>query len=206
MNEVIIIGGGYSVKEGIEKGLWNKIKGKTVWSLNYAYKVMSYLPTAELWVDSTFFKENASDLQLLAKKGVKLYAKKHPMYAFIDEIKQFETTRSREYFDKFIYIGSQGLVGFFALSLAVKFFKFDRIFILGYDYNAKGNITHFYQDKIHHKGVGKVSVYLNRNGSVKREVKDFDVYKNYNIYNVSLESNIQTFPKISYEEFFEMIR
>jgi len=205
MNEVIIIGGGYSVKEGIEKGLWGKIKDKEVWSLNYCYKVMPYLPTVELWVDSTFFKENAGELQVLAEKGVKLYAKKHAMYAFIDKITQFETTREKRDFDKFIYIGSNGLVGFFALSLAVR--EFERIFLLGYDYGAKNrNTTHFYQDKITHRGVGKIEVYLNKNGSVKREVQDFEVYKNYNIYNVSLISNIQTFPKISYEEFFEMIK
>jgi len=204
MKEVIIIGGGYSVKEGIEKGLWNKIESKVIWSLNYVFKVMPYLPTAELWVDSSFFKENASELQLLAEKGVKLYAKKHAMYAFIDKITQFETTRNKEDFNKFIYIGSNGLVGFFALSLAVR--QFDRIFILGYNYNVIDNKTHFYQDKIIHRGVGKTSVYLNKNGSVKKEVRDFEVYKNYNIYNVSLKSNIQTFPKISWEEFFKMIK
>jgi len=41
--EVIILGGGYSVKEGIEKGLWNKIKDKNVWSLNYVFLTMPFL-------------------------------------------------------------------------------------------------------------------------------------------------------------------
>jgi len=40
MKECIIVGAGYSIKEGLEKGLWAKIKGKEVWSLNSAFKTI----------------------------------------------------------------------------------------------------------------------------------------------------------------------
>ena len=74
--KAILIGGGASITEGIEKNLWEKIRGKDIWSLNYAYKTMPYFPTRELFVDKSFYRNNREDLLLLALNGVKMYSKK----------------------------------------------------------------------------------------------------------------------------------
>lgn len=213
---VIIIGAGYySLKEGLNLDLWNKIKGLEIWSLNSIYKIMPYLPSRQLWVDVDFFKHNAHDLQVMYQKGVKLCTKKHPYYAFFDGINQYDCTRDIKN-DKDIYIGGLGLVGMFALSLATKE-QYSPIFLLGYDFGCPidkkdERKTHIYQDKIkdlniYSTGVGRPEIYLHKNGRVKHEVKDFDKYKDYKyIYNVSLYSNIMSYPKISWDEFFNMIK
>ena len=88
--EVILVGAGYSLKEGIDKELWDKIKGKEIWSCNYAYRTMPYLPARELWTDINFFNWNIDELQQLAQKGVPCYAKKNGKYDRIPEINQYK--------------------------------------------------------------------------------------------------------------------
>jgi hypothetical protein len=210
MKRCILIGGGYSVKEGIEKGLWDIIKNEEVWSLNYAYKTMPYLPKKQIWVDSTFFKDNVVELQKLNQAGVECHTKFNNIYAFIETIQQHNTTREINN-DKDYFIGQMGLVGMFALSIAVKS-NYEEIYLLGYDFgtnNIDNKLTHYYQGKIRtmSTGVGYPDVYLNTDNKVKREINDFYKYKDYKtIYNVSINSNIQCFPKITYEEFFNKIK
>jgi hypothetical protein len=55
---LIIVGGGYSVAKGIKQGLWERIKGNDIWSLNFAYKTMPYLPSTEIWIDKMFLSLN----------------------------------------------------------------------------------------------------------------------------------------------------
>lgn len=207
----IIIGGGHSVKEGIEKDLWNKIKGKDIWSLNYAYKTMPYLPKRELWVDVSFFKENTNDLQDLAKKEVVLCAKKHNMYSFISEIKQYTTTRNIKESKEKCYIGSSGLVGFFSLSIAISE-GYTEIYLLGYDWGTpdiNNKKTHYYQSdiKVNSSGIGNVGIYLDKNNKPNEKIKDFEIYlkENSKIYNVSLISHINYFEKLSWENFFNKL-
>jgi hypothetical protein len=220
---VIIIGGGASVKEGIDKGLWSYIKGEQIWSLNFAWLAMPYLPSRELWVDIKFFRDNIERLEELSKKGVVLIAKTHRDYLTIPQIKQYNTSReSNNYFGKealaknIIFYGRQGLVGTFALSLAIGE-GFKNIFLVGFDYGTPDineKFTHFYQDKIkelsiNSSGVGRPLIYRNPNNTVKRDVEDYKIYlreKDVNIYNVSLLSNIPYFQKISYEEFFKILK
>lgn len=204
----IIIGGGYSVKEGIELGLWDKIKDKEVWSLNFAYKTMPYKPRRELWADINFFKNHIEELQTLYQSGVKCIAKAHGKYKFIAEIETYYTTRDIKEAKEKMYIGSMGLVGFLALSVAVRE-KYDIVYALGYDFgtnSVKNDKTHYYQEKIHvlSSGVRHPEFYREENGRVREDVRDFNIYKNSStkIYNVSLNSNIESFEKISYEQFF----
>ena len=66
------------------------------------------------------------------------------------------------------------------------------------------HLTHFYQGDINHRGIGKIN-YYNTKGKAD---KDFGVYsfeKQCKIYNVSLDSKIEIFPKISYDKFFSML-
>ena len=65
-------------------------------------------------------------------------------------------------------------------------------------------LTHFYQNDINHRGIGKVSYYNSQN----RAVVDFKPYKKekkVKIYVVSRKSKIETFPKISYDKFFQKL-
>ena len=53
-NQLIIIGGGASITEGIKKGLWKLLKGKFTLGLNYSYH---YYPnsTCQIYVDNDFY-------------------------------------------------------------------------------------------------------------------------------------------------------
>lgn len=211
--EVIIVGGGNSINEGIETGLWDKIKGKEIWSLNFAFKAMPYLPTREVWVDTTFWRNNIKELENLHKQGVICHCKENDRYNYIKEIIQHTTTRmpNKKEEENYVFAGTMGLCGMFALSLAVKE-KYERIFLLGYDWGTtQGSTqTHFYQGKqgivYQSSGVGRPEVYIQHNQQPKPTVKEFDRYKDYQeIYNVSLTSHIDTFKKLSYMEFYEKI-
>jgi len=214
--ELVIVAGGPSVSEGINLGLWDKIKGKEIWSLNYSFKFMPYLPAKQLWVDTTFFKNNIKEIQTLHEKGVKLVCKEsHRLYDNFKMIEKHEVCRTVKEANetKKLFIGEQGLVGLFALSYAIRM-SYENIWLLGYDFGTtdiKDSNTHFYQQEFKNtgllsSGVGRPSVYLDHKGSVKPSVKDFQYYTqfNCNIVNVSLTSNISTFKRIGYAEFLKL--
>lgn len=216
-NSLVIVGGGRSVQDGITLGLWDKIKDKTeVWSLNYSYKFIPFNPNKQLWVDTTFFKNNTNEIRDLHHKGIELVTKKAELYNNFP-VKQFQTFRSIAEAPKFpdgLFIGTLGLTGTFALSLACKM-NYDIIYLLGYDYGSPSldkKDTHFYQEKVQElgiksSGVANPRIYLDRDGSVKSSVKDYNYFDNSKslIYNVSLITNISNFKIISYETMFRMI-
>lgn len=216
--EVIILAGGWSVKEGLDQGLWDKIKGNQIWSLNFAFKFMPYLPSRQLWVDITFFRNVIKELQTLHERGVPLYCKENDIeYCNLKMINQSKVFRekTKPVADQF-FIGQMGLVGFFALSLAIK--EFDTVYLLGYDFgspNQDDKNTHWYQDlamnefsePIKSNGIKNPLVYLERNNAPKPMIRDFEYYQQFpnKIYNVSSRTNVTTFPIISYDEFFNKI-
>lgn len=205
---VVLIYAGMSLQEGISLDLWNQIKNMDVWSINFAFLTMPFLPKAEIFVDISFFKKNMEALQKLYLAGVPCHAKKHQVYAGINEINTYETTRNPQEMDKKLYIGRMGLSGFFALSLAIRQ-GYETIYMCGNDFGSKTAKTHYYQDdiKVESTGIGHPELYRN-NGQVKEEVRDWEYFLNYpaKIINVSPESAIECFPKISYLEFFERIK
>ncbi len=220
MAKIIIVAAGMSIKEGIEKGLWEKIKGNVIWSCNYAFMTMPYEPKRQLWVDKSFFKNNMIKLNELANRDVEMCAKEDNYFEGLPKIKCYQGSRnSQEYWGKLgieknrIYIGDQGFVGTFALHVAICE-GFTEIFLLGYDYGVPIHLmeqkkTHYYQDnlKIISSGVSRPEVYI-EGGKVKDKVNDYNVFAQepgVKIWNVSLESNIQVFSKISWEEFFNKI-
>lgn len=210
MKSVIIIGGGPSVKEGIELGLWEQIKGKEVWSLNYAYKTMPHLPAREIWMDKRFFKDNRDDLERLSNQGVQLHARFFDLYVALP-IKTYEITRDEKEFDKAFYVSTLGQVGPLALSIAIKE-GYDIIYLLGYDFGTTSptdKFTHYYQDthKVISSGIGVPEIYLLPSGKPVGKIKSFKIFseRHHNILNVSLKSNLPYFPKISWEEFFNKI-
>ena len=215
---VIIVGGGMSIRKAEAEGLWEKIKGKgDIWSLNYAFKAMPYLPDGQLWVDQSFFSNNQNDMDKLNKQGVTMMCKDAGVkYQFLKhDIELYEASRDekRQSLEKKqVFTGQSGFCGMFALSLAT-LKEYDEIYLLGYDFGTSGlkdTDTHFYQqdkrfDYVSH-GVGNPKVYYQANGSIKTAVRDFEIFSDYNqIFNVGIDSNISAFPKITYGAFFAML-
>lgn len=223
MKRVIILGGGYSVKEGIDKGLWEKIKPFELWSLNSVFKAMPYLPKKEIWVDIGFFKHEANNLRDLGLQGVELVTKERHNYKPIsDKLTLYGSSRvMEEYYGKEaitknkIYYGRMGLAGQFALSLAVAQ-GYDEIYLLGYDFGTTSNtikLTHWYQGNInkldiYSTGAHRPEVYLQKNNKPRLEIEDWEVYKkeeDVKIFNVSIGSHLTVFPRITYDTFFNML-
>jgi len=216
---VILVGGGASVKEGISKGLWEKIKSKTIWSCNYAFMTMPYLPKRQLWVDRSFFKNNLPALNELANKNVEMVCKANSLATPLPKVIGYNGIRTRaDYFGKLgieknkIFCGMQGFVGTFALHIAICE-GYNEIFLLGYDYGIppgenQGTFTHFYQNKLNVKstGMGRPEVYQDDKKNIKKDIEDYLMFlqeKDIKIWNVSMKSNIDCFEKITYERFFK---
>jgi hypothetical protein len=211
INQCTLIGGGPSIKEGIKKDLWNKIKWKFTIGLNYSF---NYFPSTILsFVDEKFYKDELEKLKslplIIGKESTRTQDIKLPNTILLKNSHEYKGLNSIK--ENKIYCSQ--LVGVFALTLAICLMEGEgEIFLLGYDFGDNGKeddkkrkITHFYQDKIDHRGVGKVSFYDTKD----RARKLFSVYKNekVRIYNVSLNSKIpeEIFPKISYDEFFKLL-
>jgi hypothetical protein len=124
------------------------------------------------------------------------------------------------------------LIGIWALTLAIAL-GFKEIYLLGYDCKEINGQTHFYQgvidlnkttpiyvkgklkdNRLHFRGVGKnpqgnykTSTYNNENKHLnKKWFAPFKQENNIKIYNVSPDSSIDVFPKISYDEFYSKVK
>lgn len=112
------------------------------------------------------------------------------------------------------------LTGLFTLTLCIML-GFKEIYLLGFDFGEVDGKTHFYQEDNPENQIIGINKYgkktisglgKDKNGNYKTSCYGsnpnnwFDVYKpelkNINIYTVGLESKINTFPKISYTEFY----
>jgi hypothetical protein len=215
MKRCFLIGGGPSVKEHIANGLWDILKGQDVWSINFAFMTMPYLPQRELFTDTTFFRNNTPELEKISRQGVKFYSKKHRNYLLIPEMNTYECIRTRlnSVYDDKIFIGNMGLSGCFALSIACKE-EYDEVYLFGYDFgtvNPLDRFTHFYQNdiKVQSDGITRWEIYRNPENSISKNVKDFEYYLLYpktKIFNISLGSNIPYFPKLTLEQMKEQIK
>ena len=178
--QLVIIGGGSSINKGVDKGLWAALRGCFAIGINYSYRYFD--STCLACVNySDFYDTNRKELAKLPL--IITPNRPHPSKW------ENNTVTVKEHFV---------LSGVLALSVACKLLNADdEIFLLGYDYGAYNGKTHFYQDKIHHRGVNKTA-YYDYEGHAERDFRDF----NSNIYNVSINSRINVFPKLSYEQFF----
>ncbi len=213
--QIILLGGGSSITEGIQKGLWKKLENKFTIGINYSYHHLN--STLQVYLDYKLYNENKKDMDklplIITKTGKKL-----PLNT--TQLKSISTYHRDV--RQGCYKGS--LSGIYSVSLGIHLLNEGDLFLLGYDYDPlkdkngkyikdkKGRfITHYYQnmpDKngkiIEHRGIGKVNYY----GARGRADRDFGVYKQekkVHIFNVSLQSKINTFPKISYDQFFKML-
>ena len=205
--QLVIIGGGASICEGIEKGLWDKLDGKWTIGINYSFNY--YKSTIQCYLDNKFFDKEEGQLSKLPL----IITKPHKKKKIANQIHIRLNTKGSRNLKQGAYKGS--LTGIFSLSLAIYLLDVGEIFLLGYDYGASGvitakdkktkhNKTHFYQGKIKHTGVGKVN-YYNTKGRAERDFKPFESEKKIKIYNVSTNSQISTFQKINYDGFFKKL-
>ena len=195
IEEIIIVGGGLSVSEGLLLGLKSLIKDKCVLGCNYAFKHFDL--TALCFTDSGFYKtkdpvrnpdiyEELSHLPLIIglDKNPRL-----PIHPNTIIIKQPKTT----------IINKCPVTGLFALAIAEKL-EPKNIFLLGFDWTVEGN-THYYEDT-KHRGIGYTKFFKKHNPI--SYFKYFDNSKS-KIYNVSPSSNISNFEKINYKKMFELL-
>ena len=222
--ECIILGGGSSIKDGIALGLKDKIKDKFVIACNYAFMHFDN-STLLAFYDRNFYKPVNKDNPDIYEE-----LKKIPLICGIDDgqhIKEFQLPntllfkRSSDYerqncLERGFYCSDIKLTGIFALSLATFLMNYrGTIYLLGFDwprrelkdvpapYNSKSSLDiHYYGKDIQHRGIGYVGAYERHNA--KKYFKYFPE-AGLNIYNVSLNSNINIFPKIDYNKMFDML-
>jgi len=192
-NQIVIIGGGKSINEGLEMGLYSRLNKTLTIGCNYAYKF--FKPTVNAIVDIDTYEKNRNTLQ-------------HTLttchYANLDEPQRFPEAYWLPSTKDYANIKDSGkvynpiLVGIWAISLAIHLIKNSgTIYLLGYDWTKRkeGN-THFYQGQIEHNGINKTDFYDMQNPDTW--FKPFLNEKFVNIYNVNPNSNINTFKKINY--------
>lgn len=210
--------------------LWNKLKMEYTIGINSCYKYFE--PTFICFGDHQFYINNFQELKdqpliigkFMPEIAMKQYQNKHNYYIAPNTylLKYNSNYKGKNSWTEGFY--SASLTGLFSLTLAIAM-DFKEIFLLGFDYGETDGRTHFYQDEVDltqkditnkkallYRGVGKTrtekgkEVYNTSN--YNRDASgDFKVYKNekVNIYNVSVNSKINEFPKISYDEFYKIL-
>ena len=101
-----------------------------------------------------------------------------------------------------------GLTGLYALSLAIAK-GYNDLYLCGFDFGTPSvdcDDTHCYTGL--NEGAERRPMIYRTNKGVREEVADFENYKSseWKIFNVSEISNIQSFPKISYDEFLKEVK
>jgi hypothetical protein len=227
--QLVILGGGASIRpywDGVhkDKGLFELLPKLFSCGLNYSYRFVE--STVYCGIDEKFFNENFKDIikmpLFLGKTNysVTLDYGKNKMYLF----------NSVRTYDRDLYAGiySPTLAGLFAISTFIKLMDEGEIYLLGFDYGPTRDeqgkpitdqlgrvITHWYQSKVEHRGIGKTAWYTSTHDDPKKKgatitnaEREFGVYakeSKVKIYNVNPQSVIPTFEKISYEQFFTKI-
>jgi len=204
-NQLILLHGGYSLKEQLEQ-VKEKIKNKFVIGMNYSFE--DFDSTLLTYVDYDFYKQNIEKLKelplIIGNYNESIIKMKTLNTIMLSKAQIYKRDLSNGVY-------RSNLAGLFALSLGIYLLDEGEIFLLGADFGSifpKKDIknrflTHYYQDKIHHRGIGKISYYTSYNAR-----RDYKVYVDENkikIYNVGLLSNIPTFEKIGYPTFFNML-
>jgi hypothetical protein len=189
MSNLIIIGGGNSIRKF--SNLWIDLKGQDVMSVNHAFRFLVEPPKYQISMDRKFWKLNYAEIERLANAGTTIINRHN------------ELEISKEWNEEKYFCGARRLSGVFALSYATMRLKYDGIYLLGFDFGPQDNRTHFYDDP-KHSGYGKASAYMDGSGVVLPAISDFDHFKGHNIFLVG-ESNIKSFPIITYSEFLEAI-
>ena len=108
--QCIIIGAGASLKEGIDEGLWDKLKGKFTIGLNYSYNFFD--SSILCYVDNPFYKEESKkekfqDLPLII-------GKEYPQLKMLPNTITLKTNDNKYYRDVKLGCYKSNLCGIFA--------------------------------------------------------------------------------------------
>lgn len=182
---MVIIGGGNSISQF--PTLWDDLQGHDVMAVNHAYRFLHGPPKWIFSIDRKFWKINFETLQIYERSGSRLIGR------------DMETTKTWDP-DK-IFCGQRKLSGVAAISWAIKNLNPEQIFLFGYDFGQFYGRTHFY-DHPKHSGLGKVSAYQDNDGNILPAVKDFEHFKEREIY-IFGDSNITCFQRTDYRAFIE---
>lgn len=224
-SECIILGGGPSINAEIME-LKHRIKDKFVILTNYSFRYFEgtflcfsdrdfYYPTQDCLANKChpYIYDELKTLPLIIginHNGVEEF--KLPNTILLQKSSEYHRSKGNA---KGFYAGH--LSGTFALTLASYLMNYSGIiYLLGFDWNRRepdkvdlknydGTSDfdlHYYGQEIKHEGNRKIG-YYERN-SPTTEFKYFNEPK-LKIYNVSLQSNIETFDKISYSEMFKLL-
>jgi len=183
--QLIIVGGGESINKGVNKGLWDALRGRFTCGINYSYRYFqsTYLCCMNY---TDFYDVNRKELAKL------------PLVISCDRPHPSKWEKNTVLVDK-----NYMLSGILALDVGMRVLEEGKIFLLGYDYNEQNNKTHFYQGEIDHRGIGK-SAYYDR-GFEDRDFRPFCNNKKIKIYNVSMKSRIKCFSKLTYNKFYKKL-
>ena len=222
--ECIIVGGGASIKSQIE-ALKTLLSHKFTILTNYAF--LHFDGTLLTCIDQEFYKPSPqpdgkeinpdyynelSKLPLIISTDSNNLPKiKHPNTLLLKPNAEYQREKCSV---KGFYTGN--LTGIFSLTVASYLMNYaGTIFLLGFDwdkrdkktvdpkaYSSYSTIQTHYYDDIKHRGTGYVGYYENHDPQYF-----FKYFKEpkLKIYNVSLQSNIETFEKISYEKMFDLL-
>lgn len=215
--EIIIIGGGNSLKKALSLGLGARLEGRFIIVCNYAYKHFPH--TFLAFQDREFYVPDYAkhyvETDIPRHPDIYEELKKEPLIIGINDngIEEFKLDNTilldKEY--------HENLTGIFAIKLALQLLNKGTIYLLGFDwnrrtglperdpnYNPKSDLQiHYYnKEEINHRGIGYVGYYENHNPD---KIFNLLIKKDVKIYNVSLESNINCFEKITYEKMFELL-
>lgn len=213
--------------------LWQNIQNEFTIGLNFAYKF--FTPTVLLYKDYKFYiaeKDGLSKLPLVFGMQDSFYSREKLVNTDWNQTYYLSNNiyllRNRIKEGNVIYHSLQGwekgfygiLAGILAIHLAICC-GCEEIYLLGQDCCAIDGKTHFYEGEIDAvnkdiDGKEKSGVGFNENGKYKTSIynqnfnEKFEPFKQelnrIKIYNVSPESKITIFPKISYKEFYEKIK
>lgn len=216
IEEIIIVGGGSSISEGIELGLKDKIKNKFVITTNIQYRWFDSIFTTML--DLQFYVKYYEELKnlplILAQRHPRLYDENkgtRKEYSYHPNTITFQCKHeyNRNILEYPVY--SNILTGIFSITIASFLLNGSgSIYLLGFDSGTtnrnlpeKEPKVHWFQSEI--PDYNKSLTYYKDTVKIDRDFKPFENEKNLLIYNVSLNSNINNFTKISYNDFFNLL-
>ena len=211
IKQIIIIGGGNSIKKGLSLGLQDHLNHKFVIGNNYSFR---HFPITFLtFGDKNFYKsenlsknpdiyEELKSLPLIIGMDKKNRLKDiiHPNTILLKNVTYCNQIKSaREGF----YTKNM-LTGVFSISLACFLLDYiGEIYLLGFDWNSTGDTHYYSKEEINHRGQNWHGCYSSHNPEeVFHPFLKFDKIK---IYNVNLESKINTFEKITYVQFINQL-
>lgn len=205
VSEAIIVGGGASIKPYLA-ALQPLVATKFTILTNYAYK--TFPGTILAFLDREFYvpdhAKSYSDPKTIRHPDIYEELKTLPLIISINDngIEEFKL-------DNTILIDKKyraNLTGIFALKILDLLDFKGTVYLLGFDWTRRTEPSqekpHIHYYDLKHKGSNYVNYYEHHNPD--KEFKQF-IKKDVTIYNVSLESNINCFEKISYEKMFELL-